>query len=261
MTTVSYPAILQKAKILVTRPIHQAEPLCCLIEQANGIALRLPAIEIVEIKDKSVLQHCAENLAQFDIAIFISVNAVQFSVPTLLAANTAPLSLQFIAVGKRTKDVLAQQYHLNAECPQPPYNTETLLQLPQLQQVNGKKIIIFRGEGGREVLAETLRQRNAFIQYVDLYRRMQPTVPAWFEQQTPDIAIVSSREGLQNLFDMLHDRPWIRRLPLVVMSARILAEARVMGVQAPIVIAPQACDEGLMEGIFEWHHKFRNTTA
>jgi len=231
-------------KVLVTRPAHQSEHLCQLIAEKGGQAIRLPVIEIVGIDDKSALLECRKQ--SFDIAIFISTNAVEKTLPTL--QNHLPP--QVIAVGKRTAQTL-KAWGLTALCPPPPFNSETLLKMPQMQAVTGKKIVIFRGEGGRELLAETLRKRGATVNYVQVYRRVQPPTPAWIANTKIDIIIVTSQEGLRNLFAMLEGQSWLRHTPLVVMSTRIRAEAERFGVDAPIFVASAASDEGLLGAVLQ----------
>jgi uroporphyrinogen-III synthase len=240
-------------KILVTRPAHQAEPLCTLIAAEGGQAIRLPVIEIVDVEDQSPLRHCRTHLNEIDIAIFISTNAVEKTLPTLLESGNLPTHLQLIGVGQRTVEALTTR-GLPAHCPPPPYNSEAVLTMPQLQPatVQNKQIVIFRGEGGRELLAETLQQRGAKTTYVNVYRRHQPPVPNWLNDQLPvDIIIITSGEGLQNLFTMLTGQEWLPHTPLVVMSQRLVTEAQQLGSQAPIWIAPTASDEGLLSATLQ----------
>jgi len=73
-------------------------------------------------------------------------------------------------------------------------------------------------------------------------------VPAWIANTQVEIIIVTSQEGLRNLFAMLDGQSWLRHTPLVVMSERIRAEAERFGVDAPVFVASAASDEGLLEG-------------
>jgi len=241
--------ILKGIRILVTRPAHQAEHLCRLIEAQGGQAIRLPTIEIVEVADQNPLLACRAQLEALDFAIFISANAVEKALPVLLAQRSLPASLQIIAVGRRTAEVLSQ-WPLTAHCPAPPFNSEQVLAMPQLQEILGKQIVIFRGEGGRELLAETLQQRGAIVNYVNVYRRIQPRRRP-LESDQIDMIVVTSGDGLQNLLTMFEGQKWVRYTPLVVMSQRIREQAWQLGIQAPMWVAPMANDEGLMAAILE----------
>jgi len=241
---------LNGIKVLVTRPSHQSEHLCKLITEKGGQPVRLPVIDIVEIDDNSALLTCLTHLDEFNIAIFISANAVEKTLPTLLAQRNLPPQLQLISIGKRTADTL-KAWGLTALCPASPFNSEAVLEMPQLDKIRGQKIVIFRGEGGRELLAETLRQRGAIVDYVNVYRRVQPLTPAWLANTKVDIITVTSNEGLQNLFAMLGGQSWRKNTPLVVMSERIRAEALKLGVQAPVLVANTASDEGLLAAVIQ----------
>lgn len=238
-------------KILITRPIHQSEHLCQLIEALGGRPIRLPTIEIVEVADKSALLACCQHLNELDMVIFISANAVEKTLPILLTQCTLPPSLQVIAVGKSTAETL-KNWGIAACCAAPPYNSEAVLAMPLLQAevIAGKKVVIFRGEGGRELLADTLHQRGASVDYVSVYSRTQPSVPAWAIQRI-DMITVTSRDGLQNLLNMLEGQAWVRQTPLVVMSQRISIAAQKWGIQAPILVAAQASDEGLVASLLQ----------
>jgi len=243
---------LSGIKVLVTRPTHQSEPLCKLIADEGGEPIRLPVIEIVDIDDKSTLFDCRAHLNDLHIAIFISVNAVEKTLPILLAEEPLPSHLQLVAVGKRTADTI-KAHGLSVLCSEPPFNSEAVLEMPPLQtaMVQGQKVVIFRGEGGRELLAETLRQRGAMVDYINVYRRIQPPTPAWLSERQIDIITVTSVEGLKNLLRMLEGQDWVRHTPLVVMSQRIKAVAEDLGVQVPIFVAPTASDEGLFNAILQ----------
>jgi len=238
-------------KVLVTRPSHQAHKLCQLISEAGGQAIRFPMIEIVEIKDKSeLLAHCAA-LNSGDIVIFISANAVEKTLPFLLKYPIVK-TVQLFAVGKKTASVLSEN-GLSAVCAPPPFNSEALLTLPELQQsiLQGKKVIIFKGEGGRELLADSLQQRGAEVSIVAVYQRIQP-YESMDITQVPDIITITSVQSLDNLFSMLSGKSWLKNTPLAVLGERIAKQARRL-TQAPVFIAPIASDEGLLNAILEWH--------
>jgi len=239
--------------ILVTRPVEQADHLCQLIEQQGGIAVKLPAIEIVDVEDKTPLLKVYQQLAHIQIAIFISVNAVNKALPTLLKLGQLPSRIVYIGVGKRTTAAL-QAFDIKAICPEPPFNSETILAIPMLQtpHIIDKQIMIFRGEGGRELLADALRQRGASVSYVCVYRRVQPPALPWMHPTKPDAIIVTSREGLQNLMAMLQRPAWLHDTSLILMSQRIIAEVQIQGLRSPTFIAPAASDEGLLAALLEW---------
>ncbi|EIJ44047.1 uroporphyrinogen-III synthase [Beggiatoa alba B18LD] len=245
-------------RVLVTRPAHQAEALCEQIEALGGIAIRLPVLEIIPLADRSPLSSCRQQLPQLDMLIFVSANAVEYGLPELLdEQKKLPVHLTTIAIGKKTAEAL-QAWGVSALCAPAPYNTEALLIMPLMQQVEARKIIIVRGEGGRETLAEQLRLRGAQVDYLNVYRRECPrllTLPT----SPPDIMIVTSSEGLQNLLILLAEQSWVKSTPLLVMSERTRNEAINLGFSAPILVTKIASDEGLLNMLVYWKTKGRFT--
>lgn len=239
--------------ILVTRPAHQADNLCQLIENAGGKSIRFPAIEIVEIQNKSELHNYCAHLDFFDMAIFVSTNAVEYSLAILLK-YIIPKTLKIFAVGKKTASILNEKglYALSAP---PPFNSESLLTLAELQksQVQRKKVLIFKGEGGRELLAESLQQRGAQVNTVSVYQRIMPS-SAIDLTQIPDMIVITSAESVGNVFSLLSEKTWLKTTPLIVIGQRVAEYARQF-TQAPIFIAPTASDEGLLNAMLELEMK------
>jgi len=212
-------------RILVTRPREHAAPLARLIEEAGGTPVLFPAIEIEDVP-------CAvlERLAQYDLAVFVSPTAAQRA----LARVTAwPASLAVAAVGAGTRRALENHGMKNVLAPEGGADSEALLAL--LREVRGKKIVIVRGEGGREVLAETLKARGAAVDYAECYRRMRPGSKLK-EGEPVDAITVSSAEALDNLLDMLGERS--RTLPWFVPHPRVAAHAAARGLGEVVLAAP-----------------------
>lgn len=242
---------LHGIKIAVTRPAQQAGPLCALIEAAGGVAIRYPVLDIEFIAEA---RHAVPlPIADYDYAIFISANAVTGAVRWL--PPVLPPNLQLAAVGKRTAEILRQHWPQTILTPTHNYNSEALLELPQLQTVAGKRIIIFRGEGGRELLAETLQQRGATVEYAEVYRRQQTQGDIQqLQQQAPDLIIVTSNEGLQNLHDQTQGqtRAWLLQQQLIVISERGAQCAQELGFRHAAIIATRADDQGLLQAALDW---------
>lgn len=247
---------LENIRVLVTRPEHQAQRLCELIETRGGQAILFPVLEITEPEDPAALAHIIERLDDFDIAIFISVNAVTQALNIILAQRPLPLHLRLATVGLRTAKEL-EQFGLCADiCPSERFNSEALLELADMHEVAGKNIVIFRGEGGREFLADTLKQRGAGVEYAQVYRRAKPQTDCTMllnalEQGKIDIITVTSNEGLCNLFEMagVSGQDHLRRIPLAVISERTATLARELGFHHPACVSTAASDEALLEAI------------
>ena len=161
-------------RVLVTRPAHQAEPFCRRLEDAGAHVTRFPVIEIQPLDDPGASPAITGLLADASLAIFISRNAVEHGIKPLLAADRWPPQITVGAVGRSTGKALADLGHPPDLVPATGFNSEALLALPQLQRLQGSRVVIFRGEGGRETLAQALRARGATVSYAEVYRRVMP---------------------------------------------------------------------------------------
>ena len=239
---------LQDVQILVTRPEQRAADLCRMIEQAGGSALQFAAIEITEPADFQSREYAREHLSEFALAIFISPTAVE---KTLEFLGALPAGIRISAIGNRTANAL-EKTGVNTDITPDGHNTESLLEHPQLQagQIAGKKIVIFRGEGGRELLGDTLQSRGAEIFYANMYQRSPPPSATQLDQylEQADIITVSSNQGLQNLYDLAADKNMLTSLSLVVPGERGFKLAKALGF-SNIFIAKNATDEACMNAL------------
>jgi uroporphyrinogen-III synthase len=227
-----------------------------LIEAAGGKVILFPVLAIAPPQDHKVVLSVLQRLAQFDLAVFISPNAVGYGLRYAAQVGGLPTKLQIAAVGAGTARALQAAGHPPTLAPEHDFNSEALLALPALQQVAGKKIIIFRGEGGREHLADTLRSRGAHVEYVQVYRREKPPVDravlldAWVHDGISAI-VVTSNEGLQNLYELIgsEGQVHLHKAQLVVVSERAVDLARRLGIQRAPVVAERAGDEAILAAL------------
>jgi uroporphyrinogen-III synthase len=136
-------------------------------------------------------------------------------------------------------------------------DSEGLLKLPEFQTVAGKRIVIFRGGGGRELLGETLASRGASVDHVDCYQRAKPESGAAgleeaLREGRIDAVTLTSSEGLDNLWNILRTeaRERFAAIPAFVPHARIAQRACELGMSRPIVTAP--ADAGLIAALLEY---------
>lgn len=237
---------LDGVDIVVTRPEGQATPLVTALTEhgANVTALAMVAIKAVDASDWPDI-----NWSDLDMLIFVSQNAVHY----LMAGLTTPLpdTIQLVAVGASTASCLTD-YHLEADVvAPPPAGSESLLALPAMQDMTNKQVLIVRGNGGRELIAETLRERGAKIQYLSVYQRC---IPAHQEQDIAkvlktDWLIVTSVAGLKHLCQLVRDEK-VKQIALLVVSERIRQVAIELGFQH-IVVSDDATDAAVIERIVE----------
>ena len=242
--------------IAVTRPAGQADRLCNEIEARGGTPVRFPVLAIRAVDRPAELQGIAGRLNQFDLAFFVSPNAVLHAMPALLERGPLPPGLVVATVGKGSERVLAEFGQEDVIAPQSGFDSESVLALPAFQPaaVNGKRVVIFRGDGGRDLLAEALRERGARVDYVTCYRRYRPDLdpelllgPAR-KGQLDGISLTSS-EGVGNLVAMVGE-DGMQILKTVVIFAshpRIAAYARAAGFERIVETDPG--DAGLIEAL------------
>jgi len=250
---------LQNCGVLVTRPVHQATGLCQRIEQLGGRAFPFPVLEITAPNDSRPLDACITQLDDYDLAIFISANAVERALPRILEQRDWPIGVRIAVIGKRSAEAL-EAFGLQADlCPPTRFNSEALLELDALQHVSGQRVVIFRGNGGREYLADALRERGAQVEYMEAYRRSRPEsdssalVQAWRAGKI-DVVQVNSVESLENLFAMLDDegQALLRQAPLLVVSERMLPVAERLNFALPPILAANATDDAVLDALVEW---------
>lgn len=247
--------------VVVTRPRAQADALAAAIVAAGGEPFIFPLLEIGPAPDAQPLAQALARLGDYCLAIFISPNAVDCSVPALLARGPWPPGLIPAAVGQGTVRALSALGVSGAVAPSERFDSEALLELPELQAecVAGRRVVIFRGDGGRELLADTLRERGAEVDCISCYSRSAPACGAesllarWRAGQL-DALTVSSSEGLRYLVDMLdaEGRTLLAKTPVFVPHARIAENAVALGLDNVILTGP--ADAGIIAGLctYNW---------
>jgi uroporphyrinogen-III synthase len=201
-------AALAHCRVLLTRPADQSQSLVAAVRAQGGEAVSLPLLAIEPVhtpEDTQRIRSQIMALDQYEIAIFISTNAATLGLERIENFwPQLPLGLQACAVGPGTAAVL-RQLPWPVHCATTGVTSEDLLSLPVLQDVQGKRIALFRGKGGRELLADTLRERGAQVDYVELYTREVPArspqqVRQWLQEQAINCVVLTS----QQIFDTFH---------------------------------------------------------
>ncbi|NLG76868.1 MAG: uroporphyrinogen-III synthase [Xanthomonadaceae bacterium] len=241
--------------MLVTRPRHQAESLCVLIERMGGKAIRFPTIDI-EPQTAAPAEPC-------DLVIFASTNAVEHGW-RLLAPNP---QMKVAAIGKATAAALERVDITVHYVPEAGFTSEALLAHPELELEPGMQALIVRGEGGREFLRAELTSRGLTVQTREVYRRVQPTVDPeiiaaletdWSEGGV-DVVTLTSVATLDHLRNMLsaRGRALLETTALLVVSERIREAARNANLKGHIVVAPAADDASIAGALASWHARAR----
>lgn len=240
-------------RILITRPDPAGSELCTLIKSYGGHAVHFPTIAFAPPPDLAAFQQSILVLGQQDWLIFVSPRAVYLSVPVIRREwPEFPDRVKFAAVGAGTAQALHEAGY-NAIHPADEWGSEGLLNLPALQSIDGKKIAIIRGEGGRKSLEKELADRGAWVSHIVAYQRVLPEVnrSEYFnllKQHKIDVIVCTSFEGVRNLKILCGDAGWlyIKNIPLIVVSERIKILANNLDFQT-IWVARNASHEAILE--------------
>ncbi|MGE5640795.1 MAG: uroporphyrinogen-III synthase [Clostridia bacterium] len=233
--------------IVVTRPRETAPGLAARIEGAGGRPILYPALEIDPPTDPREAERVVDALESFDLAVFVSPTAAQKALALIARrARAWPPRLRAAAVGGASRAELERLGVAGALAPDTGADSEALLALPALLDCSGKRVVIFRGEGGRELLGDTLKQRGASVTYAACYRRSPPRedpaplLDAWAAGRVHALTS-SSSAGLAYLAQTLEERSAADRLrdtPVFVSHERIAAAARRLGAREVTACGP-----------------------
>jgi uroporphyrinogen-III synthase len=242
--------------VLVTRPAEQAGGLCRLITEAGGEAIPCPLLEIVSSARLSEARRKFAAVEKTDWMVFVSANAVRYAQTLwddgIMSICACP---RIAAIGLATAKALDEAGFPPAVVAPPPFNSEAALTLDEFREVPGRRILLVRGEGGRELLAETLRARGAEVEIAEVYRRVAaevdaPVVLARWRRNRLIAAAVTSREILDRFVAVF--APFmgtaLHETPLAVIGERVRHAAHQAGFRQ-VVAAAEAADAALVQAL------------
>ncbi len=234
--------------IAITRPAHQSQPIEKTLRQAGANVILFPLLEIVALENPGL-----QNIQSYDLLVFVSPNAVQQALKWLSTADVN--NIKIAAVGKKTAGLLEKNGITPDIYPSHYFNSEALLAMPEMQAgvIKGQRIAIIRGEGGRNLLRDTLRVRGASVDNINIYRRRCPQKNANFLKQhwqrgELDIIMLTSASSVANLFklaDFAKDN-WLNQLTLLLGSER-MQQALPKNFKGRVLVADDPGDEKLIK--------------
>lgn len=241
------------AKSVLTQPATQ------LSDAPNALfnaIVNIPLLTIAPVssdKDKQAIKNQVLNLDHFSHSIFVSQNAVAHGFEWIENYwPQLPVGINFYAVGAKTAAAV-QRYNVTVTQCGEAMNSEALLALPELQNVSGQKILIFRGKGGRPKLAVELEARGAQVRYCELYERQLPKAA---NTQCRKIAPIDAKhiiplfsgDTLNNLMRVLPATMNKNRMTLVLPAERVAKQARQLGF-TQICVAKNASEAAMLQAI------------
>ncbi|WP_374487073.1 uroporphyrinogen-III synthase [Zoogloea sp.] len=251
--------------ILITRPAGQADSLCAALAALGGEPLRFPLLTISPVADPSPLQAAARRLGDFALVFFVSPNAVHLALDAMLPVlGRWPDDVSVATVGKGSEAALAARGFSGVIAPSDGFDSEAVLALPAFQPaaVAGRRVLILRGDGGRDLLGDTLKARGACVEYLTCYHRSGPAddfgpILTRARAGRLDALTLTSSESVGYL-RALPEIPALREIPVFVPHPRIATAAREAGFST--VIATGAGDQGLIEGLVGHFSDRKHTT-
>ncbi|RJG05651.1 uroporphyrinogen III synthase [Noviherbaspirillum cavernae] len=200
-------------KVVITRPTAQALPLAQQVTGAGRDAIVFPLLEIHPLPDLAPLRMALQDLSGYAMVVFVSPNAIDAAFGVLPAW---PDNLPIAVVGEGSRKALAQHgvTSSNATIFSPVNklrtDSQTLLEVLDLDALRGKRVLIVRGETGRELLTDALRSSGIEVIQLSAYRRAAPELDQARRVQLTQLLesqndwIVTSSEALRVLMQMLN---------------------------------------------------------
>ena len=244
--------------VLVTRPDERGQQLVDMLAKAGVVAIHLPLFNIEAGAELNGLPNKFTQLKVGDYVFAVSKSAVDFADKAL--KNTGFVwrdDLQYFTVGQGTAQHFAMITTLAVHYPTTQENSEGVLQLAAMQNLQGKTILILRGNGGRELLSEQAQQRGANVEIVECYRR-ESIVYNSTEQTSlckragVQTIVATSAEILTQLVDFVpqNEHNWLKSCQLITVSERISHLAQALGWQN-VIVSPRADNQTLLQTLLQ----------
>lgn len=247
-------------RVLLTRPRGQNESLRARLLEAGAQVHQLPLLEIQPLAETPALRQQIMNLDRYQMVVVVSPNAAKQALELIDSYwPQLPLGIDWLTVGKGTAKVL-RDYGIDALAPPEGHDSEALLTLPRLQQVAGDKVLVLRGEGGRELLAQTLRERGAQVEFAELYRRVVPALSARdlteaLVEFDPHAILLFSGSTFEHLWQLCQAQGVVLSGPsLWLPSERVAEQVRAQGMER-VHWMPALDDEAIVQALGEWHYQ------
>ena len=229
-------------RLLLTRPAEESAALALTLAEAGIFSCSLPLLEIEPLPASAAQDRLIQDLDHYSAVIVVSKPAARLGLKRVAQMWRQTPALPWFSVGAGTAQIL-QDYGLDVSWPETGDDSEALLDLPRLQQavaLPGARVLIMRGEDGRELLADKLRSLGARVDYLPLYTRNLPyyspsTLPQRVTAERLNAVVVSSGQGLEHLRQLAGDVwPQQAQLTLFVPSPRVAELAREAGARTVV---------------------------
>lgn len=241
--------------VIVTRPNGQVDYLLSVLQRQGYAVSHRPLMEIVPVPDNAqnlALRNKVLQTDEYAVIVVVSINAAEHGLRWLDNYwPQYPVGIDWIAVGPSTAEVL-EKAGLSVHCPENSFDTEGMLTLECLHadKITGKKVLLWRGVGGRETLADTLRGQGATVDYAELYQRQDIVhSPEHWQQALTDkpVLMLSSTQQIDIVCQQVADIAQRIRL-LIVPTERSARIAKDNGF-TQVVVAASARDDDMVAAL------------
>ena len=249
---------LSVVNLLITRPVMPASRTATRVAALGATPLIFPTLIIEPPASSAPLKAALAKIGDYYAALFVSPSAAEMALAAMSSTPfKLPASLLVFAPGPGTAEELSRLGVARVEMPESSFDSEGLLALPSLlaTAVKGKRIVIFRGNDGRELLREELVKRGATVDAITAYHRRAPNTPATgllelLRGGKVNAISAMSSDAIANLVPLI---PALERekilftIAVYASHARIVESARALGFRN--VIETQAGDAGLITAL------------
>ncbi len=242
---------------MVTRPAHLAGRLSALLAAEGAEVIRRPCLEIIPLSDTPANLAVARGLARYRLLVFVSRNAVAAAYDLLRRAGAGwPPRAPTAAVGTATVEELRRLGVGDVVHPGRMTGSEALLETDLVKNLGAGRVLVFRGAGGNELLARTLRARGVAVDYAEVYRRRRPSGVrlAFGGAGDPGVILSASNHSLRNLWHLTDaaSRPPLQKIPVALGAPAMTRLHAELGFTAPPIVAASPLDEDLCDAVVRW---------
>ncbi|EFX92115.1 uroporphyrinogen-III synthase [Actinobacillus ureae ATCC 25976] len=244
--------------VLITRPDHRGQELVDMLNQHQIFAIHQPLFTIEAGTELPQLPSVMARLNAGDYVFAVSKQAIDFASATLEQTGFHyRADLNYFAVGQQSAQYFSSRSEQPVRYPIVSENSDGLLLLDEMQDLNGKNLLILRAETGRDLLAETAVSRGAEVQYLECYRRkyVEENIVekiSLCKRVGVDTIVVTSGDILTTLYEQTaeEDRGWLSECRLIVVSQRIANMAYKLGwEQNSVILSEKADNNSLLETV------------
>lgn len=278
---------MPRPTVVVTRPAGQSRQLTEALQAAGLDVLGFPLLAIGPAADEAPLRAALARLTDFALVVFVSPNAIAYALdalalvqggvtpqwpPEVPVAVVGPASVTALAergIGAPNHRIIAPagageaNHDANGETPR--FDSEALWAQLDPVALNGREVLIVRGNGGRDWLGDRLREAGARVLAVEAYQRTLPE-PGTMQWQavreglragaTPQAWLLTSSEAVRNLDELARQNlssqelACLRQVQCIAPHARIAEQAAALGFTRVMRAAPG--DAGLLAACTQW---------